>query len=188
MRAEPSRVPTTSRRLTSRVSPALTPASIMASATRKTYAGPDPETPVTASSWRSGSRTTVPTDPRMPSAQSRSAAVAALPPDMPATPAPISEGVLGMARTTTSPGWSAASSRAVDSPATIESTRLMPDGGQRAEHRLGHVGLDGQQTSASAGHRPVGHRQPGMGLGQTPALGGVRLAHGQVLERRPPPR
>ena len=36
IRAEPSRVPTTSCRLTSRDRPAMTPASIMASATRKT--------------------------------------------------------------------------------------------------------------------------------------------------------
>ncbi len=56
-----ARCPTTSCRLTSWESPAATPASISASATKKTYAGPDPDSPVTASRWRSGSRTTVPT-------------------------------------------------------------------------------------------------------------------------------
>ena len=45
----------------SRGSPASTPASISASAIKNTYAGPDPDRPVTASSWLSGTVTTAPT-------------------------------------------------------------------------------------------------------------------------------
>ena len=44
-----------------------------ASATRNTYAGPDPVSPVTASSCASLTRTTRPTPANTPSAQSRSA-------------------------------------------------------------------------------------------------------------------
>ena len=53
-----------------------TPASISASATRKRYAGPEPVSAVTASRCSSSTRTTVPTAPRMPSAQARSSSVA----------------------------------------------------------------------------------------------------------------
>ena len=61
--------------------------------------------------------------------------MAALPPDRPATPAPTRAGVLGMARTTTAPGGSAASSRADERPATMESTRRTPTAGQGAQDR-----------------------------------------------------
>ena len=50
---------------TDRGRPMSTPPSIIASATRKMYAGPDPETPVTVSSSRSSTRSTSPTADRM---------------------------------------------------------------------------------------------------------------------------
>ncbi len=59
-----------------------------------------------------------------------------------------------------------------------------PDGGQGAEHRLGQVGLHGQQ-SAVGGDRGVHHRQTGMGTGQTLALDRVGIAHRQIRNRRP---
>ena len=69
--AAPSSVWRTSASAVARGSPTSTPASVIASARRNTYAGPDPDNPVTASSWLSGTRTTVPTAPSTRSASSR---------------------------------------------------------------------------------------------------------------------
>ena len=63
----------------SRGSPASTPASAIASATRNTYAGPEPDRPVTASSADSLTRTTAPTPNRISSAHWRSCSSAADP-------------------------------------------------------------------------------------------------------------
>ena len=55
---------------------------------------------MTASRLASGTRTTTPTAPRISSAHARSASVACAPGLIAAAPAPISAGVLGIARTT----------------------------------------------------------------------------------------
>ena len=111
--------------------------------------------------------------------------MAAIPPDRPATPAPMSAGVLGMARTTTEPGGMTASSRADEIPATMDRTRRRPVGGQGEQHRLGHVGFHGQDDVLGpdrSGH----HRQSRVGRLQAVPLGGVGLADDQVTDRRPP--
>ncbi len=66
--------------------------------------GPDPDRPVTASSIDSGTRTTVPTAPRIDSAQVEVGLGGAGAAAMAAAPAPTRAGVLGMARTTARAG------------------------------------------------------------------------------------
>ena len=105
----------------SRGRPFSTPPSVSASARRNTYAGPEPDRPVTASSIRSGTRTTIPTAPRIRSARSRSASVASVPAAMADAPCRTTAGVFGIARTTGRPG-AASSSSAIVIPAAIEST------------------------------------------------------------------
>ena len=77
--AAPSSVWQTSAAAVARGKPTSTPASVMASANRNTYAGPEPESPVTASRWTSGTRTTVPTAPSTRSARSRCESSARVP-------------------------------------------------------------------------------------------------------------
>ena len=95
--ASPSRAASgsTSSVATSRVSPTSTPASIIASATRKKYAGPEPDKPVTASSAGSPTRTTIPTAPSRRSARSRCSAPACVPPAIADAPMPDERGRVG---------------------------------------------------------------------------------------------
>ena len=102
------------------------PASISASATKKTYAGPDPVSPVTASNCDSGARTVMPTEPRIRSAHSRSSSPAPGPAVIADTPLPTSAGVLGIARTTAADGPAAAAIVAVVTPAAIDNSRRAP--------------------------------------------------------------
>ena len=82
-------------------------------------------------------------------------AFAALPPDMAATPAPISAGVLGMALTTTAPDPRAASRRADERPATIESTRAIPTAARVPSTASATSGLTANRAaSAGTGPRP----------------------------------
>ena len=101
--AVPSIVWTTSWVEISRERPSRRPASIIASARSAKYAGPEPETAVTASMWRSGTRTT---EPRWASASSASvtcASSACAPAQSPAIPSCTVDGVFGIARTTGTP-------------------------------------------------------------------------------------
>src|SRR5262249_9771404 len=84
--ADPSSVWTTSSCATGRGRPARTPPSVIASATRKMYAGPDPDNPVTASRRRSGTSTTRPTDFIMLVAHSTSSLPAPDPGDIAVAP------------------------------------------------------------------------------------------------------
>src|ERR1019366_4430832 len=139
--AEPSKVPTTSWRDTSRERPWCTPASISDSTTRYRYAGMDPDSPVTASTLRSVTRTTVPTAPRIPSAQSRSSLVTCDPPAMALTPLPTSTGVLGMDRMTATGPGNAASIRAVERPATTDRSLVTPAVAATRAAAFGWAGL-----------------------------------------------
>src|SRR5262245_42917895 len=120
--AAPISVWRTSASAWSRVRPTITPASIIASASRNRYAGPEPERPVTASRWGSDTRTTVPTEPRTRSALSTSSSVASEPAAMADAPLPTIAGRFGIALTTGRPG-AACSSVAMLTPAAMERTR-----------------------------------------------------------------
>ena len=84
------------------------------------YAGPDPDKPVTASSWLSSSSMLMPTASNSARAVARSSAVARLPGDTAVAAAPTSAGVFGIARTTRTPSETACSIVAVSKPAAIE--------------------------------------------------------------------
>ena len=84
-----------------------------------------------------------------------------MPPDSPATPAPISAGVLGMARTTTEPGGMTASSRADEIPATIDSTRRAPLAARVSSTASATSGLTASTTSSA----PTGPDRPRSGPG-----------------------
>src|SRR4051794_11701255 len=102
--AVPNIVWTTSCVEISRDRPRRIPASIMASARSAKYAGPEPETAVTASIESSGRRTTRPRWARTSSAMPRWPSSAWAPALMPAMPSCTVDGVFGIARTTgTSP-------------------------------------------------------------------------------------
>ena len=110
------------RRRSRAASPTSTPASIIASASRNTYAGPEPERPVTASSWASGTRTTMPDRAEQPLGELEVRVVgAACRPRSRRRPCPTSAAVFGIARTTGRPGR-AASTSAIVTPAAIDST------------------------------------------------------------------
>ena len=98
--AVPSIVWTTSCVEISRESPSRSPASIIASARRAKYAGPEPETAVTASIARSGTRTTAPRCASVSSASVRCSSPACAPAQIPAIPSCTVDGVFGIARTT----------------------------------------------------------------------------------------
>src|SRR5690606_21395206 len=125
-RAAPRIVWRTRASAVGRGSPASTPASMRASATRKTYAGPEPDRPATASSDDPGTSTTVPTAPRIERAHSASPGPAWAPSDIAAAPSPTSAGVFGIARTTGTPAPAASSSAMSGTPAAIDSTRRSP--------------------------------------------------------------
>src|ERR1700694_5456938 len=107
-------------------SPLATPASIRASATKNTYAGPDPDRPVTASSNSSGTSTTVPTAPNTEVAHWTSSGEANGPPATADAPEPRRAGVFGIARTTTT--WLPNHDPRLESrtPAAIDNTRVTP--------------------------------------------------------------
>ena len=94
-----------------------------ASATRNTYAGPEPDSPVTASSCASEVTFTAPTLLSTSTAQLTSSAEAETPGATADAPEPTSAGVLGMARTTRVAAPSQRSREAVRTPAAIDSTR-----------------------------------------------------------------
>ncbi len=83
--------------------PRWTPASIIDSTTKKMYAGPEPEIAVTASCWRSGIRSTLPTEAISASASARCSSSQCEPGEIAAMPSSTSAGVLGMTRTTATP-------------------------------------------------------------------------------------
>src|SRR6266542_675792 len=101
--AVPSIVWTTSCVEISRESPSRIPASIIASASSAKYAGPEPDTAVTASMQRSGTRTTAPRWLSASSARLRFSSPACAPAQTPAIPSCTVAGRLGMARTTGTP-------------------------------------------------------------------------------------
>ena len=147
-------------RCVSRGRPTSTPASIIASATRNTYAGPEPDRPVTASSCASGTRTTTPTLPRIRSHTSRSSSVTCCPAAMAAAPRPTSAPVLGIARTTGRPG-ATASSAAMVTPAAIDSTSA-PSGRTSAQlvergDRVGRLHREHEHLGVARGPRRVPH-------------------------------
>ena len=128
---------------------------------RNTYAGPEPDSPVTASSWASGTRTTTPTAPRMRSHTSRSSCGRVLARRRSRRrPGPTSAPVLGIARTTGRPGR-AASSAAMVTPGRdrqhqralgehVGAARERVDGVARLHREHEHVGV-------GRGPRRAGH-------------------------------
>src|SRR5689334_1347125 len=121
-RAVPSIVCTTSCVEISRDSPSRIPASIIPSASSAKYAGPEPETAVTASIARSATRTTLPRWDSTSSASARCSSPACAPAQTPAMPSWTSEGAFGIARTTGTPGARRASICAVVIAAATERT------------------------------------------------------------------
>src|SRR5688500_18366067 len=101
--AGPSIVWTTSWVDTSRERPSRMPASIIASARSAKYAGPEPDTAVTASIAVSGRRTTRPRFESTLSARSRFSSPACAPAHSPAIPSCTVDGAFGIARTTGTP-------------------------------------------------------------------------------------
>ncbi|MNV36314.1 hypothetical protein D3C71_1277870 [compost metagenome] len=123
MRLAPSRVCTTSVRAASAGRPWAMAAASIASASRNTYAGPLPDTAVTASMRASSSIHTV--RPALASTRSacwRWAGLTAAVAYRPVTPAPSSAGVLGIARTTAGLPPSQRSSCSLVMPAAMDST------------------------------------------------------------------
>ena len=106
----------------SRDRPRRIPASIIASARRAKYAGPDPDTAVTASIARSGTRTTSPRWRSASSAIARCCSAACAPAQIPAIPSWTVAGAFGIARTTGTSEPSRASIAAVGIAAATEST------------------------------------------------------------------
>ena len=99
--ADPASVSRTRVAASCRSRPIETAASIHASATRKTYAGPLPCTAVAASSVRSvWTSISVPNEPRICWVRRRSSASTPLPAIHTVTPRPTCAGVFGIARTT----------------------------------------------------------------------------------------
>jgi hypothetical protein len=113
---------TTSSVETSRESPSRMPASIIASARSAKYAGPEPETAVTASMYGSGTRTTRPTCVSTSSAIARCSRFACAPAQSPATPSWTVAGAFGIARRTGTPSVRRASICEVGIAAATEST------------------------------------------------------------------
>ena len=91
---------------TSRLRPTATPASTSASTIRKKYAGPEPDTAVTASMWDSGTVSTPPTESNSAETSSSCGAVTKRPLASAVTPAPTNAAALGIARTTGVPAGS----------------------------------------------------------------------------------
>src|SRR5262249_32988861 len=120
--AVPSIVWTTSCVDVSRPSPSRMPASIIASASSAKYAGPEPDTAVTASMYVSGTRATAPRCESTSSARSRCSSPACAPAHTPAIPSCTSAGAFGIARTTGTPFARRASICDVGIAAATEST------------------------------------------------------------------
>ena len=104
-----------------RARPALTPASLIASSTIRTNAGPEPARPVTASiSFSSPTVIATPTAPKSSSAPASSPRVTPGAAKSAAAPAPTNDGVFGITRTTFAFGPSSARTLAAETPAAIE--------------------------------------------------------------------
>ena len=86
------------------------------------YAGPEPLMAVTASIWRSGTRSTRPVEPISSSASARWWSSQCEPGEIAAMPSSTSAGVLGMTRTTATPSGTRASMNAVVMPAASDTT------------------------------------------------------------------
>ena len=181
----PRSVWSTRMRAVSAVSPTSTPASIRASASRNTYAGPEPERPVTASRCFSGTRTTTPTAPRTRSASSRSASVAkrAAGDGRHARPA---RGRACSASPAPPPGAGrAASSVSIVTPAAIE--RIMASLAQRGCRRSRGRRATSSGFTATTTTSASATAQAGLGTTWTPgkvvfevaAAVGVDLGHGE---------
>src|SRR5438552_6721868 len=120
--AVPSIVCTTSCVEISRERLSSRPASIIASASRAKYAGPEPEIAVTASIAFSGTRTTAPRCESVSSASARCSSPACAPAHKPAIPSCTIDGAFGIARQTGTSGASRASIRAVGTAAATDNT------------------------------------------------------------------
>ncbi len=120
MEAAPKTVWAARRVATSRGSPILTPPSDKASMQRKTNAGPEPESPVTASNCRSFRTTTRPTDSNIRRTRSNSPAVTPSPGARALIPRQRRAGVLGITRTIRTFFPRAASIRFIGTPAAME--------------------------------------------------------------------
>src|SRR5574341_735214 len=107
-----------------RSSPIFTPPSASDSITTATYAGPEPDRPVTASSSSSSSTTTRPTALKISPAMSRSPGSRPSALAIAVTPSRTSAGVFGMTRIRRASLPSAARILAVETPAAIEMTSL----------------------------------------------------------------
>ena len=160
-RAEPSSLWMTSSEATGRGKPDSTPASIIASATRNTYAGPDPDNPVTASSNRSGTSTTVPTDLMMPVAHSISGGPADTPAETAVALVLTSAAMLGIARTTAQPPGHQDSRSLRGTPAAIERSLPTPASPSRRQTPWASPGLTARMALCAAGSRPSSSRSPG---------------------------
>ena len=140
---------------TSRGSPLSTPPSMSASASRNTYAGPEPESPVTASSIFSGTRTTMPDRAQQPLGELEiRLGRACVPAAIADAPRRTTAGVFGMARITGRPG-AAASSSAIVMPAAIESTSA-----SLAERRRPPLRARRRRAGASTRRSRRPHRGP----------------------------
>src|SRR5690606_13672757 len=122
--AAPSTVCAASVKATGRGSPAATPPSESASMTVKTYAGPLPERPVTASMSDSSTLTAVPTEEKIRMATSRCSSVADAPLAMAEAAALTTQAMFGITLITGAPLARWDSMALVDTPAMIEMTSL----------------------------------------------------------------
>src|SRR5499425_1145843 len=123
-RAEPSTVCAARVIAVARSRPIFTPPSASASMAIATYAGPDPERPVTASIALSSSTTTLPTAAKSSWAASRSPGLSPSARAMAVTPSSTRAGVLGMTRMSRAGLPSCSRSFRVATPAAMEMRSL----------------------------------------------------------------
>ena len=109
---------------TLRGSPSRMPASIIASTRKKKYAGPEPDSAVTASCCDSGTRTTLPTEDSRSCTICRCAAVACVPGEIALIASRTTIGVFGITRTTGIPSGKRLSYSEVGRPAATDTTRV----------------------------------------------------------------
>ena len=168
-------------------SPRSTAASISASATRNRYAGPDPATPVNASSNGSGSSSTVPTDPRIDAAHSMSPHQRVAPPAIAAAPR-TDEGRACSASpgSTATAGPTAVWSVASRTPAAIDNTRVAP--ASRAAARPRAAASAGLTASIAERHGTGSRRSRSTRRGTSPparpGAASTQLDDAELVRRR----
>src|SRR5215212_8388403 len=153
--AVPNIVWTTSSVEISRERPSRIPASIIASASSAKYAGPDPETAVTASMYGSATSTTRPTARSTSAARARCSRPACAPAQMPAIPSCTVDGAFGIARTTGTPSATSRSMTPVGIAAAIDSTvcrgeRTWPTSASSASMSCGLTAITTTSASRTA--------------------------------------